>query len=68
MKFKVYKDKQGFWRWRLRAANNEIIASGEAYENKADCLHAISLVKASKDAPVVQAGTAATGAFVRGSK
>lgn len=31
MKFRIYQDGDGYWRWRLRAANNEIIASGEAY-------------------------------------
>ena len=33
------------WRWRLRAANHEIIASGESYWNESDCDHAIALVK-----------------------
>lgn len=33
------------WRWRLRAANHEIIAAGEGYANKEDCLHAIALVQ-----------------------
>jgi uncharacterized protein YegP (UPF0339 family) len=37
----------GQWRWRLRAANNEIIASGESYRNKQDCLAAIALVKST---------------------
>ena len=41
-----------YWRWRLRAANGEPIASGEAYVNKSDCLHAISLIKTSALAPV----------------
>lgn len=31
----------GDWRWRLRAANGETIASGEGYRNRADCDHAI---------------------------
>ncbi|MCH8343700.1 MAG: DUF1508 domain-containing protein [Planctomycetes bacterium] len=52
MKFNIYKDKVGEWRWRLRAANNEIIAAGEGYKNKVDCLHAIDLVKSSAGAPV----------------
>lgn len=52
MKYNIYKDTAGEWRWRLRAGNNEIIASGEGYQNKVDCLHAIDLVKSSKDAPV----------------
>ncbi len=50
--FEVYKDDAGEWRWRLVAGNNEIIASGEGYRDKRDCLHAIELVKDSKDARV----------------
>lgn len=52
MYFRIYQDTDKQWRWRLRAANHEIIANGESYWNKADCLHAISLVKASYNAPV----------------
>lgn len=49
----VFQDSSGEWRWHLRAANNRIIAdSGEGYRNKPDCLHAITLVKDSKGAPV----------------
>lgn len=49
----VYEDASGEWRWQLRAGNNRIIAdSGEGYRNKQDCLHAIGLVKDSKDIPV----------------
>lgn len=39
------KYQSGGWRWRLKAANHEIIASGEAYVNERDCDHAINLVK-----------------------
>ena len=52
MKYTIYKDNVGEWRWRLQAGNNEIIASGEGYHNKSDCLHAIDIVKDSKNAPV----------------
>ena len=56
MQYIVYKDAAGFWRWRLLAANNRIIAnSGESYHNKQDCLHAIDLVKGSYAAPVYEA-------------
>ena len=49
----VYQDASSEWRWQLRAANNRIVAdSAEGYHNKQDCLHAISLVKDSKNAPV----------------
>ena len=53
MKFEIFKDKNGEWRWHLKAANHEKIAtSGEGYKNKADALHAIDLVKSSSHAPV----------------
>ena len=53
MRFVVYRDLNNHWRWALYAANNAIIAnSGEAYHNKADCQHAIGLVKGSSQAPV----------------
>lgn len=35
------------WRWRLKSANHKIIASGQGYSNKADCLHAIELMKST---------------------
>ena len=55
MKFYVYKDKQGYWRWYLNAANNRKIAdSGEGYYNKQDCLSAIDLVKSAYSAPVYE--------------
>jgi len=53
MTFWIYKDAAGEWRWRLRAANNQIIAvSGEGYKNKQDCIGAIGLVKLCANAPV----------------
>lgn len=56
MAYYVYRDAANFWRWRLRAGNNRIIAdSGESYHNKSDCLAAIELVKGSKNAPVYDA-------------
>lgn len=45
MYFETYQDVQRLWRWRLRAANHEIIAHGESYVNKYDCLAAVNLVK-----------------------
>lgn len=53
MAYYVYRDSQGYWRWRLKATNGRIIAdSGEGYANKADCLAGITLVKGSSAAPV----------------
>jgi uncharacterized protein YegP (UPF0339 family) len=54
MYYEIYRDGQGYWRWRLRAANHETLASGESYVNKADCTRAIVLVKGSNPAPVIE--------------
>ncbi|HWL95130.1 MAG TPA: DUF1508 domain-containing protein [Phycisphaerae bacterium] len=55
MCYVVYQDNINQWRWRLLAANGQIIAtSGEGYWNKSDCLHGISLVKSSSNAPVIE--------------
>lgn len=55
MYYYMYKDSLNQWRWRLTAANNKIIAaSSESYWNKADCEHAINLVKSSYSAPVYE--------------
>jgi hypothetical protein len=44
--FRIYKDKQNQYRWRLRAANNKIMAdSGEGYINWQDVMDAVNWVK-----------------------
>jgi uncharacterized protein YegP (UPF0339 family) len=44
-KFEIYRDANNEYRFRLRAANNEIIATGEAYTTKAACMNGIESVK-----------------------
>jgi len=46
MYFEKYQ-QSAQWRWRLKAANHETIASGESYWNESDCDHAINLVKST---------------------
>jgi uncharacterized protein YegP (UPF0339 family) len=42
----VYKDGKGEFRWRLKAANGQVIAtSGEGYANKSGCENGIESVK-----------------------
>ena len=48
-KFEMYTDKAGEFRFRLKAKNGEIIATGEGYKTKANCLNGIEYVK--KNAP-----------------
>jgi uncharacterized protein YegP (UPF0339 family) len=52
-KFEIYKDAAGKFRFRLRAANNQIIAASEAYETKAGCNNGIqSVMQNAPKAPV----------------
>jgi uncharacterized protein YegP (UPF0339 family) len=44
-KFEVYQDKSGKYRFRLKAGNGEVIATGEAYESKNGCMKGIESVK-----------------------
>ncbi len=46
MWFELYPSG-GQWRWRLKASNGQIIASGESYWNKTDAENAIRLVKST---------------------
>ena len=41
-KFEIYQDAQLEFHWRFRANNGKILAeSGETYNNRANCEHAI---------------------------
>jgi len=44
-RFEIYRDEGGEYRWRFRANNNEIVASGEGYLSRQDCEHAVQLIK-----------------------
>lgn len=48
-KFEVYLDKAGEYRFRLKARNGEVIATGEGYKAKSGCLNGIASIK--KNAP-----------------
>lgn len=43
--FEIFKDESGQFRFRLRAANNQIILASEAYTTKAACTNGIESVK-----------------------
>jgi uncharacterized protein len=44
--FEVYADAKREYRWRLKAGNGQVIAtSGQGYKAKADCLHAIEVIR-----------------------
>ena len=53
-KFELYKDKAGEFRFRLKAANGEIIGKSEGYKAKASAKKGIaSIAKNAPDAPIV---------------
>jgi uncharacterized protein len=54
-KYEIYKDAAGEFRFKLRASNGEIIAQGEGYESKEDCLNGINVVKESFDGEIEDA-------------
>ena len=51
-KFEVYQDKRGEFRFRLKAGNGQVIASGEGYRSKKACLNGIESIR--KNAPTAK--------------
>ncbi|MGX7677852.1 YegP family protein [Jatrophihabitans sp. DSM 45814] len=50
-KFEVYQDSKGEYRWRLKSANGQVIATGgEGYTSKSGCENGIAAVQ--RDAPL----------------
>lgn len=43
--FHIYRDKGGFYRWRLVARNGEKVAASEAYVSKAAAIESAEKVK-----------------------
>jgi len=47
-KFEVYRDEGGNYRWRLRTANGQVVASScESFASHADAKEAVENVKAN---------------------
>ena len=60
-KFEIFKDKKGEFRFRLKATNGEIIATGESYPTIAGCKKGIaSIKKNAPEAPIVDTTEEAT--------
>jgi uncharacterized protein len=43
--FELYKDAAGKFRFRLKASNGQVIATGEAYESRASAVKGIDSVR-----------------------
>ncbi|MFJ7217888.1 YegP family protein [Amycolatopsis sp. NPDC098790] len=55
-KFEVYQDKAGKYRFRLKAGNGEVVATGEAYESKSSAQAGCEAVqRAAAGASIVEA-------------
>ena len=55
-KFEVYPDKAGKFRFRLKASNGQVVATGEAYETKAAAKDGCeAMQRAANGADVVEA-------------
>ena len=53
-KFKVYRDKQGEWRWTMLAPNGRKIAdSAEGYKKKSNCLTGLYRVRAEAQSALI---------------
>lgn len=48
MYFEIYQDAKGEYRWRLKAGNHEVVATGEAYKTKQGCQKGIEAVKSNR--------------------
>ncbi|MBQ8730057.1 MAG: YegP family protein [Lachnospiraceae bacterium] len=54
-KFEIYKDKAGEFRFRLKATNGQVIATGEGYKTLANCQKGVeSVQKNAPDAEIVE--------------
>jgi hypothetical protein len=43
----LFEDASGYWRWRLRAANGQILAVSEAYSSESKAMQTAKLIRSS---------------------
>ena len=48
-KFEVYEDKSGKFRFRLKAGNGEVVATGEGYATKSGAIGGTEAVQRAAD-------------------
>lgn len=57
-KFEIYVDKKGEYRFRYKAGNGQVVATGQGYASKEGCLKGIkSIQDNSADASIVEVET-----------
>lgn len=52
-KFEIYKDGRGEFRFRLKAGNGEVVATGEGYSTKAGAIKGTEAVQRAADGATV---------------
>lgn len=52
-KFEIYEDKAGKFRFRLKAGNGEVVATGQGYESLASVTKGVSAVQRAADGATV---------------
>jgi len=50
--FEIYQGVYGKYKFRLRGTNNKIVAIGEGYKTKSECIDAVNSVKEHHEAPI----------------
>ncbi len=53
-KFEVYEDRAGKFRFRLKASNGQVVATGEAYETKAAAKNGCEAVQRAADGATIE--------------
>ena len=54
-KFEIYKYKECYFRFRLKATNGQVIATGEGYTTHANCINGVESVKKNAvDAEIIE--------------
>ena len=54
--FSIYRDAKGEWRFRLKAKNGEIVATGEGYKTKQGCIRGVESVRKNAAKAMVMTG------------
>lgn len=53
-KFEIYTDKAGEFRFRLKAKNGQIIATGEGYKSKSGCMNGIESIRKNANSEIFE--------------
>jgi uncharacterized protein len=55
--FEIYKDSRGEYRFRLKASNGEIVATGESYKSKSGVMDGIDAVRRAASSATIDDST-----------